>query len=80
VLHWLVMSMLSDDTRVYIQCDGENCQEQTEAPVALRAGLDPKKTPAYGWLFVHGSGVTKHYCPNCSAAHISDHGRLPGPK
>ncbi len=50
-------------------CDGEGCQAVTSPPIALRSQLLPpdlRQPAGEGWLFLYGSGPTRHLCPRCA--------------
>lgn len=53
-----------------VHCDGEECENTADLPVALRKTLgtsaERPEAVADGWLFIFQQGHWAHYCPNCS--------------
>jgi hypothetical protein len=62
--------MSVSEIRNRILCDGADCKATAALPIGLRALLvvpDPEAPVATGWLFITGSGPSRHFCPQCAS-------------
>ncbi len=57
-----------------ITCNGDGCQAEADAPVALHpllCGDDSSKQQINGWLFIASGGEWRHYCPSCLIGYLT---------
>ena len=67
--------IIMEEERLYLLCDGSECEAKTCMPVALHSQLSSSADPsamAQGWLFVVNNERRKHYCPECAQKHLQE--------
>lgn len=67
--------VILEEERLYLLCDGSECEAKTCMPVAHHALLTSSPDPssmAQGWLFVVNNERREHYCPQCAQKHLRD--------